>query len=413
MKKSLSYGTKRLVVYGTLGILSVALSLIILNSVLLGISMYRYEKTDKGYSACTPKQIAVALQKNGDTYSLSKDYQKLLATHKQWAILIDQEGNVVWEYDKPKEVKKHFTLTEVAAFSKWYLNDYPVTSYIWKDMLMVIGGEQNSSWKYNLLFSIDFVNYMVKWVPFFILLNIIWIILVAIIIMRFWTKGKEEARMEWIGGISHDIRTPLSMVMGYAAALEENEEVEGKAHEQAAIICRQSKVIKELVSDLNLTSKLTYSMQPLRKEIVNIAALLREVAISYLNDDLEQKIEIDMQIDKEVEGVRLKCDCELLRRALMNLIGNSIRHNNSRDHIKITISALLEHRRLHLIIADDGEGYSKEMLQKLRSRREDDPIHIGGLGIVKKVIAAHHGKISFCNREGEGSECSIWLNIED
>ena len=71
---------------------------------------------------------------------------------------------------------------------------------------------------------------------------------------------RDSARTEWIAGVSHDIRTPLSLVMGYASQLEEDDNLPPEAREKAAVIRSQSERIKSLVSDLNLASKLEYAM---------------------------------------------------------------------------------------------------------------------------------------------------------
>ena len=83
---------------------------------------------------------------------------------------------------------------------------------------------------------------------------------------RWNLEKRDTARTEWISGVSHDIRTPLSMVMGYADNLENDAALPEEARKQAGIIKEQSLKIKTLIEDLNLTSKLEYQMQPLRME---------------------------------------------------------------------------------------------------------------------------------------------------
>ena len=79
---------------------------------------------------------------------------------------------------------------------------------------------------------------------------------------------QNEARANWISGVSHDIRTPLSMIMGYAGRIAESKAASKSIREQAEIVRKQSVKIKELVQDLNLVSQLEYEMQPLHKEMV-------------------------------------------------------------------------------------------------------------------------------------------------
>ena len=94
---------------------------------------------------------------------------------------------------------------------------------------------------------------------------------------------QNEARANWISGVSHDIRTPLSMIMGYAGRIAENESASKTIQEQAEIVRKQSVKIKELVQDLNLVSQLEYEMQPLHKEMVRLSKLLRSYVADLLN----------------------------------------------------------------------------------------------------------------------------------
>ena len=79
---------------------------------------------------------------------------------------------------------------------------------------------------------------------------------------------KDNTRAEWIRGVSHDIRTPLSMVLGYASELEDDDTLPTDARQQAGMIRRQGERLRSLVEDLNLTTKLEYALQPIRRETV-------------------------------------------------------------------------------------------------------------------------------------------------
>lgn len=74
------------------------------------------------------------------------------------------------------------------------------------------------------------------------------------------------ARANWIAGVSHDIRTPLSMVMGYAGQLASSSCLETEDRKKAIMIMKQSERMKNLINDLNLASKLEYNMQPIKKK---------------------------------------------------------------------------------------------------------------------------------------------------
>ena len=104
---------------------------------------------------------------------------------------------------------------------------------------------------------------------------------------------QNTARANWISGVSHDIRTPLTMIMGYADRIVNDENASSRIKEQAAVISRQSIKIKDLVQDLNLVSKLEYEMQPLRKENIRLSKLLRSYAIDLINSGLPDFYSLD------------------------------------------------------------------------------------------------------------------------
>lgn len=94
-------------------------------------------------------------------------------------------------------------------------------------------------------------------------------------------EARDTARTNWIAGVSHDIRTPLSMIMGYAEQLLAAENMDAEQKKQLGIIRDQGVKIKHLIEDLNLTSKLQYQMQPLRQEEFHPAKLMRQIVLSH------------------------------------------------------------------------------------------------------------------------------------
>ncbi|TKV35215.1 two-component sensor histidine kinase, partial [Citrobacter sp. TBCS-11] len=106
----------------------------------------------------------------------------------------------------------------------------------------------------------------------------------------------ETARANWIAGVSHDIRTPLSMVMGYAGQLESNPSLSLDEQHKVNIILRQSEKMKNLIKDLNLASKLEYNMQPINMEKINVAVLTRQVVVDFLNIKLDKDFPIKFEM---------------------------------------------------------------------------------------------------------------------
>lgn len=392
--------------YGFYMTVGIVLLVVVLNLVFFMVSMSVFVKKD--VSSLGGGEIREALLVTEGGYVLTDEMAQKLAEKEQWAMLLDGEGHELWSYRKPAELANSYSRTDIARMTRWYLDGYPVWLRVWEDEIMVVGMEKDTVWKYPVEFSISWMDYVKQVGLYFLLINIAWIVLLAALFTRQFMRNRERARIEWIAGISHDIRTPLSIVMGYADTLEKNGELSEEARQQAAVIRHQSVVMKELIADLNLTSQLEYSMQPLRREYVRPAQTLRSVAAAFLNDDSEGNLQIEVEIDGKAEQTMLPADEQLLQRAFRNLILNSIKHSGHSEALEIRIRMWEERRYLWICFEDNGAGYSEEVLRRLWDQKKKDAgPNIRGLEIVKKIVTAHGGRVRFGNREEGGSFCEM------
>lgn len=400
----------RLFIYGIAAIAGIVLLMGIMNVIFLIAGAISYKAVSPDYIPSTAVEEALTRTKDG--YVLSEEMTREFEEMDQWAMLIDGDGRVVWSIRKPEEVGDFYTRADITRMSKWYLKGYPVRIRVWDDQIIVIGMQKDTQWKYTLEFSLSGMDFFKRTWIYVVLNNFALILILAFAFTRRWTKSRERARIEWIAGISHDIRTPLSMVMGYADVMEHDEALPEETRQQAAVIRHQSVVMKELISDLNLTSQLEYSMEALRKEKVRPAEVLRSVAASFLNDSLPGQLEIDVTIGQECERMTVKADRQLLVRAFRNLVNNSVKHGGQCGTVKIQISLWEEKGRCHIRFQDNGMGYSEETLRRLRSRKKNiEAQNIRGLEIIRKIIRAHGGKIRFGNCEEGGSYCLVALRM--
>ena len=408
-KINYNYGkTARSFFNGVVSVFGVAVLTSVLNLVWFLSAGIVYVNTDSFYIGGGDVMEALTLTEDG--YVLSEEMTEAFERQDQWAMLLNENGRVIWSIRKPEELEDQYSQSDIARMSKWYLKGYPVQMRVWDDRIMIVGMQRDVMWKYNVEFTISWTDFLKRTILLFFFINFVWIVALAFIFTRRFTTRRERARIEWIAGISHDIRTPLSMVMGYADTLEHAEELPEEARQQAAVIRHQSVVMKELISDLNLTSQLEYSMQALRKEEVRLAEIVRIVAVSFLNDAVPGTLEIEVEIDESGEQMVVKADRQLLVRAFRNLINNSVKHGGQTDAVKIRMSLWGEKRKCRVRLQDNGVGYSEEVLRRLQGRkREGAAENIRGLEIVRKIILTHGGKIGFGNCEEGGGYCVIML----
>ena len=224
---------------------------------------------------------------------------------------------------------------------------------------------------------------------------------------------QNEARANWISGVSHDIRTPLSMIMGYAGRIAANETTTDKVREQAEIVRKQSVKIKELVQDLNLVSQLEYEMQPLHKEQIRLSKLIRSYVAELLNSGISDAYTIEIDIAPEAENAILECDARLISRAINNLVQNSIKHNPQGCKIQLSLKNTGE--TLVLAVADNGVGLTPEKLQELEGKphymestdERLDLRHGLGLLLVRQIVEVHHGTLFIESEPNKGYEARI------
>ena len=227
-------------------------------------------------------------------------------------------------------------------------------------------------------------------------------------------KSRDEARSNWIAGISHDIRTPLSMVLGYASNLEENHDIPEEQRRQASIIRQQGEYLRSLVSDLNLVSMLEYEMQPLNKKLIRLSVLVRQIASEFLNNGLDERFMIEIDISDE--RVQINGDERLLTRAITNLIQNSIHHNPEGCLIKLQTTFDANNNSCSFILVDNGKGISPNELPNLLelpySTKRKHPSQNGhglGLPMVDRIAKAHQGCLILTSDIEKGFRAEIEL----
>ena len=346
------------------------------------------------------EQISSVLKKTEQGYQLTDS--SLLSKNELWAILIDEQGEVIWEWEKPQEIPNRYTLTDVASFSRWYLKDYPVHVRIREDGLLVLGFPKNSIWKYGIEFDMNIVKMIPGWVGSIFLISLICVVVILRKVLKKWfskeQRERDKARSNWINGISHDIRTPLSMVMGYASQLEEDSDLTREQRNKAAVIRRQSQTIKSLVGDLNLTMRLDYEMRPLRKTMIYPAALVRQTAADFLNSGLDERYELEVIISEEGQGICLCADEALLRRALDNLVNNCVRHNP--DGCSIVLEVKQKENQCIISVKNSTDKTVQPTEQVQETDLDGMASHGTGLRLVQQIARAHAGTAKLCIKDG-------------
>ena len=288
-----------------------------------------YKSSDINYTDAS--EIMDSLSYNSGEYILSDEESTQLQKNNEFAFLLDSTGNITWSENMPESLKKSkYTLQDVARFTRYYLDDYPVRTYIVsEDRLLVVGKLNADIWKYTLEYDANNVLTFLEITPVLFIFNIILFIFVSIRMYKARQRRIEEERVEWIAGVSHDIRTPLAVILGNAQMISKENSMD-EIKRKSEIIESQGLRIRALVENLNITSKLDFGTKRFEKTKVFLSVLIRKIVsntINALDIDAQSKYDFELNIDDEMQKYEVLLNEELFERAVVNLLNTTIRHN--------------------------------------------------------------------------------------
>lgn len=228
--------------------------------------------------------------------------------------------------------------------------------------------------------------------------------------------GRENYRKEFMGNVSHELKTPLFTVQGYILTLLDGAMKDKTVRKK--YLQRANKGVERLiyiVKDLDMITKLEIGDLVLQKEAFNIIEVVQNVF-----DLLEMKASkksISLTFDKEyTDSIMVFADRERIQQVLTNLVENSIKYGKQEGTTEVSIEDLIKNKVI-VRVTDNGEGIEKENLQRVFERfyRVDKSGNrkVGGSGlglsIVKHLIEAHKEKIYVESQFEIGSEFSFTL----
>lgn len=221
----------------------------------------------------------------------------------------------------------------------------------------------------------------------------------------------EKLREEWIANITHDLKTPLSPIKGYAELISDpdTKTEPDEIRKYGSIILKNTTYVEELIDDLKLTYQLQNEMLPMHKRRQNIVRFTKEIVIDLLNNPEYESRNITFYSINE--NVELSFDGALLKRALNNLLTNALVHNSKDTEVTVSIRA---EDKIQICIRDNGRGMSKEELDNLFIRyyrginTEAKPEGSGlGMAIARQIIELHGGSILAESKLGSGTSFTI------
>jgi signal transduction histidine kinase len=223
-----------------------------------------------------------------------------------------------------------------------------------------------------------------------------------------------NARKQMTADIAHELRTPLSLILGHAEAVHDG--VLPPTRENFEIIREEATRLEHLVNDLRILSladagELTISPQTLEPQ-----RLLNEVAALYQYQARQKNITLEQHVEAPVPAIQV--DPGRMTQVMTNILDNALRHTPEGGRIVLAASAAGEH--VELSVQDSGPGLDREDLERIferfyrtdNSRQRDGAVPGGsglGLAIARSIVQAHGGQISAESQIGQGLKVIVRL----
>ncbi|WP_436374708.1 ATP-binding protein [Cytobacillus sp. BC1816] len=226
----------------------------------------------------------------------------------------------------------------------------------------------------------------------------------------------EENRKELLSNISHDLKTPITSIIGYIEGIKDGvANTPQKMEKYLSTVYFKAKDMDSLIDELFLFSKLDLKKEPFHFETVDLDEYMKDYAEELYLDLLQQGIHMKLHLLNK--PIYVKVDREKLKRVLSNLISNCVKYMN-KDKKKISISL---HERLGDVIVkveDNGQGIEPAALPNIferfyRAEQSRSSATGGsglGLAIAKQIILEHRGEIWASSEIGKGT--SVFFSLK-
>jgi len=229
-------------------------------------------------------------------------------------------------------------------------------------------------------------------------------------------KIREEYRKDFLGNVSHELKTPLFTVQGYIETL-----LDGALEDKAVrkkYLTRANKAVERLiyiVRDLDLITKLEAGELNVEWEIFDIIELIRTNFELLEMKAVKKKIALTFDMEYTTP-IYVRADAEKIRQVITNLLVNSIKYGHENGTTEVSVENLIQNKVI-IRVTDNGEGIPEHHIPRLferfyrvdQSRNRKEGGSGLGLAIVKHIIEAHEERIFVESVEAVGSEFSFTL----
>ena len=334
----------------------------------------------------------------------SRELESIMSQMNSGVLIINQQGYIelinpsmesILNMKKSDLIDQHFTR----------IQSFPILIRLMQELL-----QSNRKIEEELYFSENFI-YDAHLTPFY---GKGWKRRGLIVVLHNITNIRrlEQIRSDFIANVSHELKTPVTSVKGFAETLLSNEVKDEETRTYfLQIIYDESERIDRLIHDLLQLSRIEKHEMPLNITSVDVISLLHRIAAT-LQKEIEKK-NLNLQLPKIDQPIFVDLDVDRFSQVILNLLANAVNYSNEFGNIKVGV--VFSKDEFILAVSDDGIGIPKNTMSRVFERfyRVDKARsrHSGGTGlglsIVKHLVELHNGRIDVESIEGEGSTFTV------
>ena len=247
----------------------------------------------------------------------------------------------------------------------------------------------------------------------------------AILVLRDVTslRGAEQMRADFVANVSHELRSPLSSLVGFIETLQGAARDDAKARDRfLSIMDQEAQRMTRLIDDLLSLSGVEANEHILPNEAIDLTALLERVASTLSGRALDRGMQIEFSPAEDLP--RITGDPDQLTEVFHNLVENAIKYGRAGTPVRLSVDRTervpdIGGLGVVVTVRDEGDGISPEHLPRLTERfyRADKGRSRGmggtglGLAIVKHIVNRHRGRLVIDSTRGVGSEFKVLLPL--
>jgi PAS domain S-box-containing protein len=227
----------------------------------------------------------------------------------------------------------------------------------------------------------------------------------------------KHMRQRLFSYVSHELRLPLSSIIGYTEAIQNGTISGGERDGALAVVCEKARLLNDLIDDLVQLSQLETGTFNFNYMLCNADELAAELIASHTGEVSGKNVAFIDQVKNSPSHTRaVIADKKRISQVLSNLINNAAKFSGPRDEIRIVFSADAEEGKLNISVSDKGEGIKKSdiprIFERFFTRGGTDGRNQGrgiGLALSKEIVEAHGGTLGVSSKKAKGSTFTIGL----